>query len=226
MIKQTNKKTALFWQPSETIIINPVVIHTIRYNMVPLEVKLLKWLVQLNIITLFYDRTKHTSYYCNCTFRKQIKTWPLEPYHKTTKQEQMLHKIIKKLFCSHQFSNYCPPPTLSLSSLNLFVQKSSPPFNTLISIHALLRWFGTMLFYWGSDLTLECQNQAFLQPVSSEPHPSAACRANMATRHPLTHLRRGTCEDTSLTTTNSLTDSWCGGNSPARSKSPGASLQF
>lgn len=57
-------------------------------------------------------------------------------------------------------------PTLTNSSFDLFLQTSSPPSNTLISIHTLLWWFGTMLFYWGSDLTLECQNQPFFYSPS------------------------------------------------------------
>lgn len=52
-----------------------------------------------------------------------------------------------------------------------------------------------MLFYWGSDLTLECQNQPFLQPISSGPHPSQGCLNNTRARHMLTHLRKGTCGD-------------------------------
>lgn len=79
-----------------------------------------------------------------------------------------------------------------------FVLHWRSPSNALISIHTLLPWFGTMHFYWGSDLTLECQNQPLLQPLSSGPHPSPQCLDDTASRHELTHLRPGTCWDVSL----------------------------
>lgn len=82
-----------------------------------------------------------------------------------------------------------------------------------------------MLFYWGSDLTLECQNQPFFFLLYS-PSPREASSisggvwATQPPRHILTHLHTGAYGKTSLKMANSLTDSWCGENSPACPPSP------
>lgn len=108
-----------------------------------------------------------------------VKIWQLhlQHYHLKPMYYLSLSLNIQSLLHSsrHHYSVSEGAPTLTTSSFDLFLQTSSPLSNILISIHTLLWWFGTMLFYWGSDLTLECQNQPFLQPISSGPHPSPRC---------------------------------------------------